>query len=217
MDVWKRLAEAANIVSAFIAVYLLLKPSVSGTAGQAVNQVPVHAPVNTPLVVLCISVFCASVLNFIALRRKLEIRPSVAPEQPAPVSVENTAVADQPASVDTMPLQFGTQTVLPDGRVITSCTLEDLITAFKQKTNYQFNKAFRGKWVKISGQIDDSHGDGRVYLKTPTGSPTLTRLRFGKGWEGALSELSRGATITIRGKFGESDSSALRLDECELL
>ena len=66
MDVWKRSAEIATIVSGVSGLYVLLKPQVAGT----LSRVPLTAPDNLPVVILGASIICASVLNFIALRRK---------------------------------------------------------------------------------------------------------------------------------------------------
>lgn len=217
MDVGKRLAEGANIASAAIAIYLLLKPTgIPSTTGQAVNQVPVHAPVDMRLAVLCVVVFCASVLNFIALRRKPETIPSATPpEKPTSHSSDNqTAVV--PTAEDFAPSQFGSaQTVLPDGRVIISCVPEDIAAAYKTKTTDQFNRALGGKWVKMSGQIADNHGSGVVYLEFSR-YPSM-RLRFEKGWAESLAELSRGASVTVRGKIAGVNGMTVMFDECELL
>lgn len=200
MDPWKRSAEVANIVSAAVALYVLFKPQ----GGAAVSQVPIQAPANLPLVILCIAFFSASVLNVIALRKKSSASIE---HKPAGGSTPAEALIPQPSF-------GGAQTVLPDGRTIISCSLEDLKAVYDNNTKDNFNRLLGGKWLKLSGNIKDNHGNGRVYLKQ--NFPSVV-LQFEKGWEEQLSALPLGSSVTIRGKMLGADSLSIQLEECELL
>jgi hypothetical protein len=201
LDLWKRSAEVANIVSAAVALYVLFKPK-----AEAVSQVPAQTLDNIPLVILCIAVFSASVLNAVALRKK------------SGVSIgENLESAATPTPIGVLSSQQrfgGAQTVLPDGRTIISCSLKDLIAAYNDNTQEQFNRLLGGKWLKLSGSIRDNYGNGQLRLEQ--GFPHVV-LQFGEGWEEQLSALPRGSSVTIRGQMLGSDSISIQLKECELL
>jgi len=109
---------------------------------------------------------------------------------------------------------FGVQTVLPDGRAIISCSLEDLQAAFHKNTLDQFNRLLAGRWVKISGKIHENHGNGQIWLSN---NGLYFVLQFAKGWNEQLSVLGRGVAVTVRGKIVQAQISAIYLDNCELL
>jgi hypothetical protein len=201
LDLWKRSAEVANIVSATVALYVLFKPK-----AEAVSQVPAQTFDNIPLVTLCIAFFSASVLNFIALRTK------------AGASIgENVGSAARPTPIGELSSQqrFGdAQTVLPDGRTIISCSLKDIKAVYDDNTREQFNRLLGGKWLKFSGSIRDNDGNGQLRLEQ---SFPHVLLQFGKGWEEQLSVLPRGSSVTIRGQMLGADPISIELKECELL
>src|SRR5579864_1131223 len=68
MDVGKRAAEVASVVSAAAAIYFVINQ----TSGPTVTPVPHPATIqnNVPLILLGLTVVCSSILNFIALHRK---------------------------------------------------------------------------------------------------------------------------------------------------
>lgn len=204
MDVWKRLAEVANIASGTIAVYLLLKPQ----AAALVSEVPSRWPDRLPLVVLCSSVVGAAVLNVIALRRNssASVGPTVAPDEPQGAITQKSTL--------TLASTFGAQTVLPDGRAIISCNKEDIVAVYRDHTNEQFHRLLRGKWVKFSAKMADNQGKGLITLE---GGIPFFRLQFQKGWEEQLAILRRGSSVTIRGRVVDADALVIRFDECELL
>jgi hypothetical protein len=130
-----------------------------------------------------------------------------APTQPTPQEKNPSRIPEnQP---------FGAQMVLPDGRTIISCSPEDLQSAFRTNTKDQFNRLLSGKWIKISGKIEDNLGNGTVIIITE-GSPNIF-LHFGRAWEDQLSVLSRGLSVTIRGKIAPAQIGYISLIECELL
>jgi hypothetical protein len=200
LDLWKRSAEVANIVSAAVALYVLFKPKAA-----AVSQVPAQTLDNIPLVILCIAFFSASVLNVIALRKKTGASIG-----------ENVESAARPTPIGVLSSQQrfgGAQTVLPDGRTIISCSLKDLKAAYDDNTREQFNRLLGGKWLKFSGSIRDNYGR---QLRLEQSFPQVW-LQFGEGWEEQLSALPRGSSVTIRGQMLGADSISIQLKECELL
>jgi len=112
-------------------------------------------------------------------------------------------------------LSFDTQMVLPDGRTIISCGIEDLQLAFQRNTIDQYNRLLGGKWIKTSGKIQDNLGNGIIVFQTQN-SPSIF-LKFGRAWEEQLSVLQRGAGVTIRGKMAPAEPGSIMLVECELL
>lgn len=183
MDLWKRSAEIANIVSAAVAVYVLVRPQ----SGAVVNQVPIQtpAPDNLPLVVLCISVFSAAVLNFIALQRTSK------------------------GSIEQM--------VLPDNRVVTSYSLTSLNAILNKYTTAQVSKLLIGQWIKVSANVFDNSGEGRISVMIPARGTVVLALFFAKGWEEQLLGIRPGASLTARGRVSRVASSAIDVEECELL
>lgn len=217
MNLWTRTAEAANIVSAVIAVYLLVKPQ----GGAPVSQVPIHVWDNLPLMILCVSVLVAAVLNVIVLRRKSGASLNVVGQRRARTAALEGLVHREPDSAQSpsiisspQPAPFGVPTVLPDGRIVISCSHEDLQAAFRDHTMDLIHRVLDGKWIKISGNIKEIYSDGLVFLAH--GFP-IVLLRFGKGWQEQLSDLRRGSSVTIRGKMMDVDPQGIRLGECELL
>jgi hypothetical protein len=204
VDVWKRSAEVANIASGTIAVYLLLKPQ----AASLVSEVPSRWPDRLPLVILCVSVVGAAVLNVIALQRK----PAALIEPTAAADRNETAVPSGPTTAHAS--RFDAQTVLPDGRAIISCTQEDIVAAYRDNTIDQFHRLLSGKWIKISAKIEDNRGKGKITLM---GGIPYFNLQFKKGWEEQLAVLKRGSSVTVRGRVVEADPLCIRFDECELL
>jgi len=213
MDIGKRSAEVANIVSGVIAIYLLVKPQ----GGAPVSQPPSHAIDSLPLpfVILCVSVLMASFLNFLALRRK----PDSPMEENRIVkrALDKVPVGDPvPVAPSDVPLGFGGMMTLPDGRSVISCTMEELATEYRNYTKDQFNRRLAGRWVKVSGEIRDIHSDGDVWLKWVQG--VATKLEFGQGWSESLSTLRRGGTVTFRGKIAEASvGEYIIIGKCELL
>jgi hypothetical protein len=113
-----------------------------------------------------------------------------------------------------LPSPFDSQTTHPDGRTIINCTPEDLQAFYRASTIDQTTRLLTGKWLKMSGKVDNVHGDARVYLEHH--SPMIV-LRFAKGWEEQLSMLRRGSSVTFRGKIKGVDSLSIDLEECELV
>jgi hypothetical protein len=117
---------------------------------------------------------------------------------------------------------FGTTLpTLPDGREIISCSPEDLRKIYRANTIDQTNRILRGKWVRMSVEIQDNHGQGELLLKH--GSPLrlvsgpLIFLKFAEGWMEQLSTLARGSKVTIRGRIRDADILHIQLVDCELL
>jgi hypothetical protein len=135
-------------------------------------------------------------------------------EAPA-LSESPTAVPLREPSV-ILTSNLGTQMVLLDGRVVISCSFKALDKVFRANTVDQFDRAFVGKWIKLSGEVDDNLGHGEVLLDHIPGGP-IVDLQFEKGWEEQLSHLARGSTITIRGKIAQVGIGAIWVSGCELL
>jgi hypothetical protein len=186
-----------------------------------VSQPPSHAIDSLPLpfVILCISVLLASVLNFLALRRRTDSTIEQNPTAKRTLDKTAPAAAPIPVGVESldsgMPIESGVAMTLPDGRTVTVCRVEALAAAYKSYTKDQFNRKFAGKWVKMSGEINDIHSDGDVWLKASEG--ILLQLQFGKGWSEPLAALSRAATVTFRGKIWGASIGYITIMECELL
>jgi hypothetical protein len=60
------------MASGAIALYLLVRPQGDGTVNQAPTRIPIP-PEHPAFIILCISVFSASLVNFIALRRTTSV------------------------------------------------------------------------------------------------------------------------------------------------
>jgi hypothetical protein len=110
-------------------------------------------------------------------------------------------------------------THLPDGREIISCDLGQLGKIHRTNTLDQANRILRGKWVRMSGEIDNNHGDGEILLNysSPLRLGPLIYLQFTEGWTEQLSMLSRGSKVTIRGCISVVDVTVIKLTDCELL
>jgi hypothetical protein len=198
VDIWKRLAELSNIASAAIAIILLFKQR-----GEPLpSQVPTQTPDHPPLVILCIVVVSSSLLNSMALQR---MSSALIKQKPAGAILSGGI--PQPSA-------FGSPAILPDGRKVISCSLEDLLVAYNDMTKDQFNRLLAGKWIKLTGKMKDNDGNGQVTLASDS---AIIRLQFGKGWEESLAVLRRGSSMTIRGKIVDVGDLAIRFADCELL
>jgi hypothetical protein len=193
---WASAAVVGAICLRFIATWVP-KPTTSTQQSPADNErLSIRLRAYVPqivfgLVVACYLVWCAWMLvDQWAERRRLDPHPEPMPS-------------------------FSIQMVLPDGRAIINSTPEDLRAAFHNSTVDQFNRLLGGKWIKLSGKIQDNLGNGTVMLLAP--SPPSIFLDFGKAWEDQLSTLPRGSSVTIRGKMGPARPSWIILVECELL
>ncbi len=98
MDLWKRTAEAANIISAVAAIYVLFKPPATPASGAVMN--PTISPVSPSLVVLCVSVLTAGVLNFIALQRVSRVVTTETPSDIPPPAQEPEPTSEDEATVE---------------------------------------------------------------------------------------------------------------------
>lgn len=198
----KRLAEIANIISAAVALYLLIKPQ-SGVSLSIPNIAG-----NLPLVILCLSVVGAAVLNFAALRQKTS------------TSNEQKSIQDDPPTTGgtlapsaNFPAAFGKPTILPDGREVVSCTPKDLQALYRTHTIVQISRLFSGKWLKLYGKIDNISGP-RLFMDSVHPMVVLT---FDVAWAEQLSTLTRESSVTIRDKMAKADHATFTLAECELL
>jgi hypothetical protein len=130
------------------------------------------------------------------------------PKEPPSEHTKFPAIIQQPS--------FGTPMDLPDGRTILSISPDDLQAAHHNNTVDQFNRLLGGRWIKISGKIRNTYGNGLVFLKLTEDYPLIV-LHFGKGWYEPLSVLPLGSSMTIRGKVEGTDGVYINLSECELL
>jgi hypothetical protein len=208
-------ANVGSFALGCIALYLVW-PSRHPQTGQnaAVAQpVPSFHP---SMWIFLLVLFVAGLLHLVAALKQPKSVQAQAPipapfPSPAPIT---KAGGDVPVANTPQLSGFDAQTILPDGRAINSCSLEFLARMYRENTLDRFNRLLAGNWIKISGKIDDNHGNGLVYL---VHTSPLIRLQFAKGWEEQLSVLKRGSSITVRGKVLAASGSAIGLGECELL
>ena len=57
---------------------------------------------------------------------------------------------------------FGVSMILPDGRAIIASNPHDLQTARRNNTMDGFNRLLGGKWIRLSGKIEDNLGNGKA-------------------------------------------------------
>jgi hypothetical protein len=214
VDVWKRAAEIATIISGISGLYVIFKPQVAGT----LSQLPLSAPANLPVVILGICIISASVINLVATRQKPAL-PTVDTQASQQSQTEHTSSTRAPIEIVPIAVSaalalLGSKTVLPDGREVISCTREGIQALFKANTIDQFNRLLRGQWLKMSGTLEENHGGGRIYLEA---FDPMIWLKFAEGWEEHLSTLPKGSSITFRGKLKGADSTSVHLQDCELL
>lgn len=112
-------------------------------------------------------------------------------------------------------LAFGYLIVLPDGREVVSCEQGDLRAAYKANTIDQCNRLLCGRWVKLFGDINQNFGKGHIILEYSE-SPMLS-LRFSEHWIEQLSCLTRGSTVTFRGRIFEVDQISINIRDCEMV
>ena len=136
---------------------------------------------------------------------------------PMELSAHPTSLSKLPSR--TLPDVFLNAVTLPDGRVISSCNLEDVIAVHKANTTEQAHRLLVGKWIKFPGTVEDISTDGIVNLASTNRSDPLPVfvLKFAEGWEKQLSALQRASSVTVRGQIAGLEYSFIRLKACELL
>ena len=114
---------------------------------------------------------------------------------------------------------FRDTVMLPDGRSISSCSLENLIAIHKANTTDGASRLLVNRWIKFSGVVDDVDTDGYVSLAPLDRLKPLPIivLKFAKGWEQQLSALQRGSNVTVRGQVVRTRDNHIRFENCELL
>lgn len=140
--------------------------------------------------------------------------PSTALDVPASLPRPETVPTTIPEVAPSAPL-FGTQTTLPD-RVVVSCTIEELQDAYRTQTLIQITARLHGKWIKLSGKVDDISKTWLHVARPIRDSPLIT-CRFENKWAAQLERLTKDQTVEIRGKFLEASHTTFTLEECELL
>jgi hypothetical protein len=217
MDIHK-LAAWANVGSfaiGCVALYLVWPSQRPPTPENGAAAQPVTS-FHSSMWIFLLVLFLAGLLHLVAavVQRNRDHVPVPSAPQTRNLAPSPNPVGNVPPPSTPPPSGFDAQTTLPDGRVINSCSLEYLARTHRENTLDQFNRLLGGKWIKISGKIDDNHGNGLVYLMH---SSPLIRLQFAKGWEQQLSLLGRGSTVIVRGKVSAASGAAIVLGECELL
>jgi hypothetical protein len=110
------------------------------------------------------------------------------------------------------------------GAATITASTDDLISVFRGRTTaqgVQLAKAYKGKWMKVSGSIEDIREQStmipfcnarEIRLDTPS-----VILSFGLKWNKSISALNIGDTITVFGKVGYVYVNHMRLRQCELV
>jgi hypothetical protein len=114
---------------------------------------------------------------------------------------------------------FGVQTTLPDGRVVISCTINEIQAAFDTYTVAQINRAVVGKWIKLSGTIQNVNAASNigVWVTLQSNVSISIFFIFENSWFEQLHALPRGRSVTIRGEARKAESTTLQVAKCELL
>lgn len=82
------------------------------------------------------------------------------------------------------------------------------------------DKQYKGKILKLTGEVStiDREIDQRTYVTFDVGFLKNIRITFKRDQENKVAELSKGQTITIKGKCtGTLLSTTVALDNCELI
>jgi hypothetical protein len=160
------------------------------------------------------------VYAFVLLSRRTAAVPRngvmVSSESHRVINNDEPPPASNPKPLSDLPVTAGVlapTVILPDGRAISNCSLEDLEALYKANTIDQANRLLTGKWIKLSGKVFNNFGKGKVFLVS---DPIIT-LHFAEGWEDQLSTLKRGSEVTLRGQIVEVDHNSINLRGCELV
>jgi hypothetical protein len=102
----------------------------------------------------------------------------------------------------------------------TALTPEQLVGVYKNRTTLQGEKlasTYIGKWMTVSGVVEDiskpRFGISLVFYR----GEILIVMYFEESATEPVSALSRGDTVTVRGKIKQIESRNLLLESCELV
>lgn len=108
------------------------------------------------------------------------------------------------------------------GSTVCSLTPEELVKVFDGRTTAQGDalaKNYIGKWIKVSGSIDDVTTASRrrvTNVNLETDAPYIILIFRGKAAD-SLSMLRKGDIISVFGRIDLIARDAVRLESCELL
>jgi hypothetical protein len=111
---------------------------------------------------------------------------------------------------------------LSDGRTLVDVTPEYLMGLYDGHTSIQAAKlveAFIGKWLRVSGPLEDVTANGMVFFESGAfGSTTALEMRFNDriAIENDLRILRKGDQITVIEQIERVSSTSVQLENCEL-